>query len=189
MKHILFVFLEVCLIALTANAQVPQTITHQGYLTDNGGVPVNGILPMKFSLFTSETGGIAAFMQTVDSVQVTKGVYAVGLDVSTLTFNVQYWLEVEVNGEVLSPRTTLTSVPNSLQSQNLQGPGSLASGADAVAGGRDNQATGNHSTVGGGSNNIAGDSVLVNTKDGRNGTVISHYPPAWSVCHRFRWLR
>ena len=50
----------------------------------------------------------------VTIVQLFKGIFNINLDVSSITFGGQYWLETEIAGEVLSPRTRLTSAPYSL---------------------------------------------------------------------------
>ncbi len=95
-------------------AQVPQLITHQGYLTDSTGEGVNATLPITFRFFADSTGGTASLTQSFSDIQVVKGVYTVVLDVSSASFTSQQWIETEVNTELLSPRTRMTSVPYAL---------------------------------------------------------------------------
>ncbi|MBI3193373.1 MAG: tail fiber domain-containing protein [Ignavibacteriae bacterium] len=133
-------------------------ITHQGYLADSAGQGVNATLPMTFRFFADSTGGTALLTQTFSNVQVVKGAFTVVLDVSTLSFSSQRWIETEVNGETIAPRTKLTSVPYALQAMSLVGPGSLATGTDAIAGGTNNRARGNYSVVGGGGGGNVSDS-------------------------------
>jgi hypothetical protein len=130
MKHIVLTLLAVYMIASVAKTQVPQIISHQGYLTNATGQAVNGTVPMTLRLFTTETGGTATLTQTFGSVQVANGVYTVNLDVSSISFSTQYWLEVEVNSQVQTPRTKLTSVPYSLSSWNLTGNAGTSAGTN-----------------------------------------------------------
>jgi hypothetical protein len=43
-------------------------------------------------------------------------VFNVNLDVSSISFTIQYWLETNINGQTLAPRSRLTSAPYSLYS-------------------------------------------------------------------------
>ncbi len=150
MKHFISIFYLTCLLALTATAQVPQLITHQGYLSDSTGQGVTATLPMTFRFFANSSGGTALFTHSFSGVQITKGNYAVILDASLLSFASPYWLETEANAEVLSPRTRLTSVPYALKAMSILGPSSEATGTNAIAGGTNNRARGNYSVVAGG---------------------------------------
>jgi hypothetical protein len=111
---LLLVVLSLLLISAFTIAQVPQLVSHQGYLADSTGAGIDGTLPMTFKLFADSTGGSAVLTQTFPSVDIAKGVFNVNLDVSSATFTSGYWLETQVNGEVLTPRTRLTSAPYSL---------------------------------------------------------------------------
>jgi hypothetical protein len=68
-------------------------------------------------------------------VTLTKGVFSVNLDVSSISFTSQFWLETSINGQTLAPRTRLTSAPYSLYSLAAD----TANYARAAAGG-----TGSH---------------------------------------------
>jgi len=94
--------------------QVPQLISHQGYIADSNGVGITNSVAMTFNLYTDSTAGSLALTQLFPAVTVTKGIFNINLDVSSITFGGQYWLETEIAGEVLSPRTRLTSAPYSL---------------------------------------------------------------------------
>jgi len=93
---------------------VPNLINYQGVLTDSGGTPLNQDVSITFRLFDAATAGTAAWSET-QTVTVSNGVYSVQLGQSTplagVDFTVDYWLEVEVGGEILTPRQALTSVP------------------------------------------------------------------------------
>ena len=93
MKNLLVVFLAISMIVLSAQAQVPKLISHQGYIANAGGQGVNATLPMTFRFFADSLGGAAVWTQSFPSVQISKGVYSVNLNVDTVaTFYTQYWL-------------------------------------------------------------------------------------------------
>ncbi|MGA2622324.1 MAG: tail fiber domain-containing protein [Bacteroidota bacterium] len=106
-----------CCLTLTVQAQVPQIISYQGYLAGTTGVGVTATLPMTFRIFSDSTAANPLLKQIFAGVQVTRGVYSVVLDVSSLSFTAPYWLEVEVGGEILSPRTRLTCAPYALRAR------------------------------------------------------------------------
>ncbi len=110
----------ILLCAVMVWAAVPGTITYQGRLTDSGGMPVNGTVPMTFGLFASEIGGSTLWSETQDSVTVNDGIYNVELgkvNPINLDFNTDYWLQVIVNGEALTPRSPLSSVPYAFRAE------------------------------------------------------------------------
>jgi hypothetical protein len=113
MKSILILALVLLTFGIGA-AQIPHTLSYQGYYTNNGGQPITGTYPMAFKLYTQPNGGSPTWTQTFANVPVTKGVYSVVLDVSAVTFDRQYWLETVINGVTSSSRTQLTGVPYSL---------------------------------------------------------------------------
>jgi len=115
MKHIFFVLLSTLVLCLPCMGQIPQLMSHQGFVADSTGTGITGTLPMTFRLFNDSTGGSAILTQSFPSVTLTKGVFSVNIDVSTLSFTGQYWLESEVNSQTLAPRTRLTSAPYSLR--------------------------------------------------------------------------
>jgi hypothetical protein len=101
-------------------------INYQGRLTDGSGVSVGDTtLSMTFSVFDGETGGVPLWNET-QTVSVVSGIYHVllgsqtALDTSIFSSPVLY-LEVEVEGEILSPRARLTSVPFAINSDRLSG--------------------------------------------------------------------
>ncbi|TAK37439.1 MAG: hypothetical protein EPO30_10755 [Lysobacteraceae bacterium] len=158
MKKYLFFFANILTFAGLVFAQVPQIITHQGFLTDSAGQGVNATLPMSFRFFADSTGGTTLLELSFSGAQVTNGAFSVALDVSSISFNKQFWLETEVNAEVLTPRTRLTSVPYALTAMTLLGPNSEATGDGAIAGGTNNNARGDFSIVAGGGNSLLADS-------------------------------
>ena len=123
-----FWMILLCMLALllpaTAAADVPGQISFQGYLTDDEGVPVpDDTYSMHFYLFNAPTGGIQLWNPNsgeVQDVTVTNGVYNVQLgaveplDSSVFDGGVA-WLQVVVEGEVLSPRQRITAAAYALK--------------------------------------------------------------------------
>lgn len=95
-------------------AAVPQEIGYQGYLTDAGGVPVNGSVNITFSLYTTSTGGTALWSED-QTLSIDKGIYSVSLGAVTplnLPFDTRYYLGIKVGNDAeLSPRQPLASTP------------------------------------------------------------------------------
>lgn len=99
----------------TCYAQVPppKFLQFQGKLTDTLGIGINDTLTMEFSLHDDSTGGILLWQETIPNVVVYKGLFAVNLGATnpiTLPFDRQYWLEIKVDGNTLSPRVKLSAV-------------------------------------------------------------------------------
>jgi len=127
-----FVIVSILIISLVNIAiAVPRTLNYQGKLTDPGGVAINADLDMTFRIYSTETGGSALWSETHSGafqVEVIKGLFDVELGSITpinLDFSVDYWLELVVDGELLTPREKLSTVSYAFR----------AAIADSVAGG------------------------------------------------------
>jgi hypothetical protein len=118
--------------------QIPQQINYQGYLTNAVGVPVNGPVNMTFRIFDVSLGGSSLWTETQNNVPVSYGVYNVTLGSQTpinLSFNVPYFLEIEIGGEVLSPRRAITSVGYAFRALTVETIGNHThNGADITMG-------------------------------------------------------
>jgi len=106
--------------------QPPRLINYQGRLSDASGVAVGGTVSMRFQIFTSLAGATVAWGETQASVSVQQGIYSVLLgSVSPLApgifSNPELYLEVSVNGEALTPRQRITSVPFAVKAEELLG--------------------------------------------------------------------
>ena len=105
--------------------QVSHLVNYQGRLMDGAGVSVGGTVNMAFRIFDVLSGGTALWEET-QSLQVTNGIYnvllgsVVPLDPSAFSDTVLY-LEVEADGEVMSPRARITSVPFAIKAEELLG--------------------------------------------------------------------
>ena len=123
MRHFTAVFLFFIIsITQLVFAQIPQTISYQGILTDNKGGPVpDGNVSLTFKLYNASEGGDTLWQET-QNVMVTKGIFNVVLGSVkplNLPFDEQYWLGITIEGdEELSPRTALTASPYSLNSHS-----------------------------------------------------------------------
>lgn len=101
--------------SFAAAQTVPASLPFQGQVTRQGGAEVNGALAMRFSLYTSATGGTAQWSEAHASVQVTKGLFAVELGSVTafpagLFSGAQLWLGIRIGTDPeMTPRFALTS--------------------------------------------------------------------------------
>jgi hypothetical protein len=106
--------------ALSSHAAAPRRINYQGYLTNPAGAPLTGTYPMVFSLCDAATAGSCPWTET-QSVAIDKGIFNVSLGAVTplaLTFNIPYYLDIQVNGEQMSARQPLTSVGYAFQADS-----------------------------------------------------------------------
>ncbi|WP_193213833.1 hypothetical protein [Luteolibacter marinus] len=135
-------------LTLTAMADVPHMIHHQGILQDNEGVPVNGPAEFKFA-FVNQAGDESFWSNDGTSVAGAEPTNFVALPVSDGLFNVQLgdtgigmlelppsvfasnevFLRIWVNGEQLAPDRQVTSVGFAMQAATVAAgainPGSI----------------------------------------------------------------
>jgi hypothetical protein len=108
-----------------AQAEPDKQISFQGKLLRSGS-PAGGTYNLTFRIYDVASGGVALWSES-QNVSVNDGVYNVYLGSITpirLDFSKQYWLEVQVGTETLSPRYKLTVGPYSfraLVANSLQG--------------------------------------------------------------------
>ena len=103
----------------SSQAQVPANFTYQGVLRDTDGMALTGSYNLQFKIY--DFGGTEIWDENHIGVDVQNGVFNVILgDLSSITFDQQYYLGISVNGgEELTPRTKLTAVPYSLNTKGL----------------------------------------------------------------------
>ncbi len=107
-----------------AVAAPPRVLSYQGKLTNSSGVAVTGTHDIIFRIYDVPTGGTALWTEehTASSghpVNVVNGLFEVKLGEITplnIAFDDTYWIELEVDGEVLSPREMYASVPYAVHS-------------------------------------------------------------------------
>ncbi|MCP3972951.1 MAG: DUF1566 domain-containing protein [bacterium] len=104
----------------------PQLLKIQGFLSDQTGgspVPANGAFSMTFTLFDDALTGVPLATDS-QSVTVTDGIYEVALAFDASAFDgptsVRY-VEIQVEGELLSPRTQVVSTPYAYTAEKLAG--------------------------------------------------------------------
>ena len=120
--------------SLPVNAEIPQAINYQGKVTDAGGDPVvDGTYTMQFRIYDTATGGTELWASGSCLVDVSGGIFAVMLGESPqtpldLTFDADYWLEVEIAGDVQTPRVPMGSVGYAYMASGVV-PGTEVSGS------------------------------------------------------------
>ena len=105
-----------------ARAQVPGKMNFQGLLLDAAGQPKNGSVTLVFSLYATASGGSALWTETHTSVPVTDGIYDVELGATTpltpaVFSTATRYLQIAVDGEVLTPRRQLLVVPYAIRAR------------------------------------------------------------------------
>jgi len=110
---ILFAFLIFSISA--SHAEIPQVLNYQGKVTDTGGVPVaDGDYSMTFTIYDAEVSGTSLWSSGAMTVSVSGGVFSVllgdtGQPALSLDFDEDYWVEVDIDGDVQSPRMRIGS--------------------------------------------------------------------------------
>ena len=127
--------LLMCL-AAPALAQVPQDMTYTGRLVNERGKALSGPVDLELRIFDAETAGIQLYSEQhlnepLDadggfSVQLGLGTSPSGPFDANLFSDVDRWLEVVVDGEVLTPRQIIGSVPWALVAERVAKSGSQA---------------------------------------------------------------
>jgi len=112
MKKGIFI-LGILMFALSLHVYaVPQVINFQGRLTSSDATPIKDPTDVTFRLFPSESGPgqIAEVFKNITPDN--NGAFSVLLSIEASAFNGDdRWLEVEVEGQPLSPRSRIASVP------------------------------------------------------------------------------
>lgn len=107
-------------------ASVPNLINFQGFLTDTAGAPVSdGSHGVDFRIYTALSGG--SLLWTELTTQTTSnGVFTHQLGSITALSQTLFqdydslFLEITIEGEIISPRTLLTSTPYTRLANNLE---------------------------------------------------------------------
>lgn len=117
-KLFLLSFFFLCFTSFRVLSQTKK-ISIQGFLKDGNSKAVdNGQYELTFKLYTVASGGTAIWTETNSAVNVYGGVYSVQLgaitSISTLAFDIPYYLGVTIQGTELTPRMELTYAPYAL---------------------------------------------------------------------------
>ena len=131
-------------------SQIPQTLNYQGLLKDNSGNPVSdGNYSVVFSIYDVATNGTSLWSES-RTITTSNGFFNLTLGENTpinIHTDKQLWLNVNVGGTDLSPRTKLSSTlsaMNARQIENSVGAGnSVVSAINSSAGGISSEKIGN----------------------------------------------
>jgi hypothetical protein len=110
-------------LAFTTPAALAEPFTFQAYV-ESAGTPINGSADLAFRIYDAASGGTQiGSTVTQASYPVAKGVFTIDLDAgAALAFDgAARFLEVEVDGQVLSPRLEILPTPLASSSNALRG--------------------------------------------------------------------
>ncbi len=116
-KLLAMIAMTVILAAGTLNAEIPGKISYQGRLTDNVGLPLNGVHSLTFKIFIDAAGLGQVWTETQNGVVVTNGLFSVILgSVTPIPLNAfsgeTCYLGIAVDGGAqLSPLQPMVSTP------------------------------------------------------------------------------
>jgi hypothetical protein len=137
-------FCSVLVLALSPRlfaANPPALVDYQGVLRSAGDAPLSGTYDMTFRFFDAETGGNEILLDRhlaagAQAVTVAGGLFSVGLGGGAVADGSgpgaytslssvfrdfgEVWLEIEINAEVLSPRTRVLAGPYALNATSAQ---------------------------------------------------------------------
>jgi hypothetical protein len=127
-------------LAAAASGEIPKKINYQGKLTDLSGLPLSGSHSMVFSIYEAADGGSPLWSESKTAEADSSGVFSTVLGSVTpieVDFTGPCWLEIEVDGETLSPRREVVSVPFAYQAEHADSAANAAEASNAIAlGGR-----------------------------------------------------
>ena len=93
---------------LAEAASIPAKINYQGVLKDAAGAKIDGTVDIDLSLLPLG-GGTAVFSESHTGVSVVGGLFSLKIggveDLSAVSFDTAYELEITVDGDLLSPNT------------------------------------------------------------------------------------
>lgn len=111
------------MLAASAATATPETVVWSARVESDAG-PFDGTVSLALALFDAETGGVAVHQEAVTSAVVVRGelVHELGADASNpiddaVLDHPSLFLQVTMNGETLSPRLPIRSVPYALRAE------------------------------------------------------------------------
>ena len=143
------IILSITLITISMAAyasDVPSSLPYQGNLTDSAGLPVNADYPIEVRLYDSLIAGLGSgvdnshviYAERHDSVHIENGTFRISigdgtsldprwtaLPVNDLLAKENVYLELWIDGERLSPRQRMGSVPAVVKAQSAKYADSL----------------------------------------------------------------
>ena len=160
----LLLFLGMMTFLLPVRAQVPRTISFQGVLTDDQGLPLDdGTYTLHFRLAAEDAPGTTLWEEQHADVSVSDGLFSVVLGSTEpldLPFDVPYVLGISVDGgPEMTPLVNLTAAPYSLRAAAVAD--SSVTGAQVARGELLRSLNGLHEDV----ELIAGENVTITVED------------------------
>ena len=102
-------------LAGVVSAEIPRKINYQGRLTDSvTGLPLAGSHTLVLRIYDAPSYGSLLWAETTGIDADSTGVFAAvlgSIEPLAVAFDIPCWLEVEADGEILSPRREMVSVP------------------------------------------------------------------------------
>ena len=124
MKLVSVVKMTLCTVLsliVLVNAQVPQTMSYQGVLTDDQDKPLrNQNVDIRFSIWDAESGGTEGWNETITVITDNNGIFNVIMGLTTpinVDFDQKSWLEIKITTESPFPRIELAPSPYSLNAR------------------------------------------------------------------------
>lgn len=95
---------------------VPRTMSYQAILKDSGGDPVaDSIYDLTFRIYDAESGGTSEWSDVLPCT-TSAGYFTALFNDVNIPFDEDYWVELEIDGEILTPRQKITMVGYSARS-------------------------------------------------------------------------
>ncbi|PKM92893.1 MAG: hypothetical protein CVU80_00945, partial [Elusimicrobia bacterium HGW-Elusimicrobia-4] len=120
-KFFFLAFIVPCCLSLVAcylHSATPSTIKYQGVLREKGAL-VNGKKTMKFRI-TDADGNNPVYVSGNVDVTVTQGAFSCELTPAGINWKTgDYYLEVTIGGQLLSPREKICSTVYALQAKSV----------------------------------------------------------------------
>ena len=112
-KRIYAVLALTLFILTTPIHAMPPLIDFQGKLADSNNVPQTGVFNITFSMFNQSTGGTLLWKEN-KLVSASNGLFSTFLgsvNAINLSFNADYFVEINISGETVMPRYRVATVP------------------------------------------------------------------------------
>ncbi|MEA3409191.1 MAG: hypothetical protein U9Q95_02475 [Candidatus Eisenbacteria bacterium] len=121
----------VLLVTATASGQVPEKMNYQVMLTDNSDQPLaDQAVTLVFRIYNSDIGGAMLWTEThataTNSIGVVSVVLGTTTPLSANSFIQPLWIEVQVDGQTLTPRRELTASPYAIHAYDADRLGLIA---------------------------------------------------------------
>ena len=136
--------------AQVTGSTVSRLISFNGLIRDADGRPVTGPMPVTFSLFAEQDGGLPLWSETQIAEADGQGHYTVylgatvpaGLPLDLFTTGAARWLAVQTPDQPDQPRVLLVEVPYALKAADADTLGGQPASAFALAGSQGGQTSG-----------------------------------------------